>query len=282
MTMNKNANPLVPVKLRDKNGHMVTRWVRMLESGEHALNLPAPSFTVPQRMVDDTFDILFPDFNEDTEMLMDVFGQDVEYTDVFIRHALEYLPLSTLTAFTAAFTDDASPGQNYLALCAYDYLFAMYSVGRGDDSLTEFDQSVTTLNNATVFHQAMSDLSRASGHRLNADDVNYVLNWALHCYETPDENVALNLSYPDSQTDYSKLSQRKQREAVGYVITFRAMQHAGVEDGRPRPETAAFVADNLDRQREIASVMISRKIQDVGLLKEMLDSEAPVLTDGVL
>jgi hypothetical protein len=159
----------------------------------------------------------------------------------------------------------------------------MYSVGRGDDTQPEYDQSVTALNNAMVFHQAFTDLSAASGDKLNADDVEYVLNWALHCYENPDSNVAVNRQYQESAVDYSKRPLREQRDAIAYLIAFRSMQHAGAnEDGRPAPETVAFVADNLDRQREIASIMISRKTQDVGLLKEVLDSDAPVLTDGVL
>ena len=282
--MTTSSNSLVPIQRRDKNGHMVTRWVKLLETGEQEMNIPAPAAPAPTSVIDSTTAVLFPEFDEESERLLDVFGQECEYTGVFISHALERLPVKTLKGFNSSFTNENISGQNLLALDMYNYLDSVYESG-GEDELPErYQRTVTDLNNALVFHEALSDLAAVSGNNINADSTCYILNWATSCLEDPNRNPGSNHKYPASSIDYSKLPQRERQEAIAFVIAFRVSQCANINSGtvRPSPELVSLIADNLERQREVMAVMLDRKTDNVDVLKEILELETPVLAKGVL
>lgn len=282
--MTTSNDSLVPIQRRDKNGHMVTRWVKLLVTGEQEMNIPAPAAPAPVSVIDSTAAALFPEFNEDSELLLDVFGQDCEYTGVFISHALERLPVKTLREFSDSFTNENISGQNLLALSMYSYLDSVYESGGEDDLPERYQRTVTDLNNALVFHEALSDLSTVTGNNINAESTRYILNWATSCLEDPSRNPGSNHTYPASSIDYSKLPQRERQEAIAFVIAFRVSQCANINNGTVRPslEAISIIADNLDRQREVITAMINRKTDDAGILKEILELETPVLADGVL
>jgi hypothetical protein len=285
MNANVNVNPLKQVKVRDKNGHMVTRWMRVLEeTGETAITVPAPAIPSSPEIVESTMWRLFPEFDEESENMLDIFGQYWDYTDVFTRHALGLLPPKTMQQLSDQFNDDGSGAQCFLALTAYEYVIAMSERGSEEDSQVHYDKAVRKLNNALVFREVLSELTEVCNLTRTAGDMNYTLNMTLANYEHTgpdplhDEKVL-------SDTDYSKAPKHERKKAVAFVIAFNLNQYFRMDDGGtelPSPEFVEFIRENLDRQRQVIELVETRRTNDVSVLKEMFASDAPALVSGVL
>lgn len=280
--MSTNVNPLRQVKVRDKNGHMVTRWMRVLEeTGETAITVPAPVIPSSPEMVESTMWRLFPEFDEESENMLDIFGQYWDCTDVFTRHALSLLPSKTMQQLSEQFSDDGSGAQCFLALTAYEYVIAMSERGSEEDSYVYYDKAVRKLNNALVFREVLNDLTEVCHVTRSADDTSYMLNMTLANYEQDplyDETVL-------SDIDYSKVPKHERKKAVAFAIAFNLNQYFRMDEGgaeSPAPEFVEFVKDNLGRQRDIMELVAARKTNDVAVLREILSSDAPALVSGVL
>lgn len=270
------------VKVRDKNGHMVTRWMRVLEeTGEAAITVPAPVLPSSPEVVDSTMWRLFPEFDEESGNMVDIFSQHWYYTDVFTRHALGLLPPKTMQRLNDEFNDDSSAAQCLLALTVYEYVTSMYERGRDDDSQSHYDAAVRKLNNVLVFREAMSDVTDTCGIKRHADDMNYALNMTLANYEQSpvvDEKAL-------SEKDYSKVPIHERKKAIAFLIAFNLNQYYGMDEGGtqlPEPEFVELFRNNLDRKRQVMEAVASRKTNDVSLLKQVLASETPPLASGVL
>jgi hypothetical protein len=280
--MTANVNPLKQVKVRDKNGHMVTRWMRVLEeTGETAITVPAPVIPSSPEMVESTMWRLFPEFDEESGKMLDIFSQYWDYTDVFTRHALGLLPPKTMQQLSDQFNDDGSGAQCFLALTAYEYVTAMSEYGREEDSQVHYDNAVRKLNNALVFREALNDLTEACHLTRSAGDTNYMLNMTLANYE----HDPVHNEHVLSEVDYSKTPKHERQKAIAFAIAFNLNQYFRMDEGgteRPAPEFVEFIGENLDRQRQVIELVETRRTNDVSVLKEMFTSDTPALVSGVL
>jgi hypothetical protein len=285
--MTTSVNPLKPVQVRDKNGHMVTRWVRVLEeTGERAIVVPPPAVPSSPQLVESTMWRLFPEFDEEAGCMTDIFSQEWGYSDVFTRHALGMLPTKTMTRLSEEFSDDSSAAQCHTALVSYQYLNAMAAHGSDEDSQEHYDVAVARLNNALMFREVLNELTAFSGITQGADDTEYVLAWAMKSYEDPNSGAWKNGVYVPSRIDYSVLPKREREQVIAYLVAFRVNQYVGIdasgEDRSPEPDYVDFIRKNLDRRQEIMAIVKLRRTNDVGLLQEMLSADAPALVGGVL
>lgn len=279
--MTTSTHPLVQRQMIDKNGHMVTRWVRVLETGEPALNIPVPQSPALKQFAKTSFDKLFPDFDEESGYLIDVFGAHCYYTEVFSAHALEVLPPRTLRQLSESLNDDASTGQCFLSRSAYDYLACVYEHGQEEDAQKHYEAGLRILNNAMVFREALDNLAVAEDCRLVVEDYQSILLEELDKYEDPKKiRPRVNYEPPPTEVDYGKLPRRQQKEAIAFVIATRLMKK--VPKKGASPELVKLVLDNFDRQQDLIRLAAKRGVEDVALLKELMEADVLALTDGML
>lgn len=285
--MTTSVNPLKPIQMRDKNGHMVTRWVRVLEeTGERAITVPPPAIQSSPEIVESTLWRLFPEFDDELGCMMDIYGQEWGHSDVFTRHALSMLPSKTMTRLSEEFSDDSSAAQCHTALVTYQYFNVMSAYGSDEESQEHYDVAVARLNNALLFREVLNELVAFGGITQGADDTEYVLAWAMKSHEDPNNGAWKNGVYVPSRIDYSVLPKRDREQVIAYLIAFRVNQYVGIdatgEDRSPEPEYVEFIRENFDRRHEIMEIVKQRKTNDVKLIQEMLSTDAPALVGGVL
>jgi len=285
-SMTTGVNPLKPVQMRDKNGHMVTRWMRVLEeTGEPAIVVPAPAIPSAPQVIESVLWRLFPEFDEESGKMIDIFSQDWEYTDVFTRHALSMLPAKTMKWLHDDFNDDSSITQCHLALVTYRYLMAMHEYGREDNAGEQYEAAVRHLNNTLLLREAMQDLADVTGELKTAEDMDCLLNWSLECLERPDLDPRGVGGMNQSSIDYAQDSKREPDDVVAYVIALRLTEFftPGLErnDGAT-PEFIEFVRSHHDNRSQIMDMVRERRTTDVAVLQSMLETESPAMSSGAL
>jgi len=280
-------NPLVPQKRLDKNGQAVTRWVRVLENGEPGIKIPAPQSLALKEFATATFEKLFPG-EDDAGYLIDMRGSTWLYSAPFVIHALETLPPKTLRKLSESVTGEKTVSQSYLSVSVNEYLGAMYDYRTEDGIGERYNTAVTDLNNVLVFHETLDTLASTVKYFMSPEDYPELLFSELSRYE-----VELGVRHKDargeyggpvlsSTVDYGNLPKRKQKEAIAYVIASRLTREYVSEKGSPSKSLVKLVYANLDRQKEIIALVQERGADDVQVLSEMIGSETPAISSGML
>lgn len=285
--MNTNANQLVPQKRLDKNGQAVTRWVKVLDNGEPGIKIPAPQSPALTRFAETAFQNLFPSVEEDSGYLIDLVGARWYYSAEFVTHALEILPPKTMRKLSETITGEKTSAQKYLSLEANQYLTMMYDNRESEDIQDKYDAAVGWLNNALIFHEALDNLMTIESYHVSSMDYSDLLTTELYRYEISEglrePKKTGDYSGPKpSAIDYAQLPVRKQKEVIAFVIASRLAREYVSERGMPDKELIRFVYTNLDRQREVINLVKERGADDVSVLTQMLNSETPAISSGLL
>lgn len=282
------SDQLVPQKRVDKNGHAVTRWVKFLSNGEPGIKIPAPQSPVLTDFAESVFVRLFPDSEEKTDYLIDLVGSKWYFTAEFAVHGLAVMPPKTLKTLNDVVTGEKVTSQKYLLLHVSKYLDLMFLDRDAEDVQSKYDASVLEIGNALVFHDALENLASLEQYYYGADDYDDSLRRELHRYEVSTglrEATARELdgySLERSKVNYFSSPVRKQKEAIAYVIASRLTREFVSERGTVDPSFVKLVRDNLDRQREIIDLVKVRGADDIHVLSDVLNTDTPSISSGML
>lgn len=276
---------LTPIQMEDKNGHMVTRWVKLLPSGEPALNIPSPQSPALTRFATDSFHKLFPEVEEESGYLKDRLGSRWFYTKDFVVDALESLPPKTLRKLNDLLTGvpdgkrDAQ--QEYLMLGATAYLNAMYNNCTMDETTVQsvYEVAVVKMNNCLLFHEVIHHLASTEQYNMSGGDYEYLLGRELQRYEGVRSGVDEDYS---SKTDYSTLPKRKQNEVIANLMAQYLTREFTSHHYTVEPEFVKFLYDHIDRKQEVIALVVERSANDVGALRAVMDSGVSALSSGAL
>ena len=277
---------LTPIQMEDRNGHMVTRWVKLLPSGEPALNIPSPQSPALTRFATDSFHKLFPSVEKESGYLKDAMGARWFYTKDFVIDSFESLPPRTLRKLNDLLTGvpdgkrDAL--QEYLMLGATEYLDAMYNNCTMDEATIQsvYEVAVVKINNSLLFHETIHNLASTEQYNMAGSDYRYLLNREIARYEKtkPDsdgEPVASNI-------DYSLLPKKKQNEVIAHLMAQYLTREFTSHHYTVDPEFTKFLYDHVDRQQEVIAVVMERRADNVGALRAVMDNSVSALSSGAL
>lgn len=278
---------LTPQKRLDKNGQAVTRWVKVLENGEPGIKIPAPQSPALARFAESAFQNLFPSIEEGSGYLIDVVGSKWFFTADFAKHALVTLPPKTLRKLSETITGEKNAIQGYLSLETNRYLVEMYDHRTDDDIQERYEIAVAQLNNTLVFAEALTSLTVTEPYYVSAADYPYMLSTELDRYEKQAGLRAVTSrndygQVEDSKINYGDMPVRKQKEAIAYVIASKLTREYTSEHGLPAQDFIKFVYENLDRQKDVIHLVKERGADDVHVLSEMMNSETPAISSGML
>lgn len=282
--MKMKDSPLVPVPMVDKNGKTVTRWTRVLETGEPEVNIPAPKSPALSQMAETVFARLFPDIDGETGYLKDCMGARWYQSYEFCSHVISVLPPKTLKTLIEKYDYDRSAVQRYITKTLITYVGDMYENGQGEEAEKHYADRVREINNALVFFEPLMTVLPLLDYPPADDDIPILINWGVECYEGEDVNVRKYEHYsPETTVDYGAAPRRKREEAQGFFIAMFLNKHFGDVAERPAPALVKLVTENLHRQEEIRNLAQERSVKDVKLIKSILDGgEAVPLSGGML
>lgn len=276
-------NPLMPEARADKDGKVVRRWVKVLETGEPAIPIPAPKSPDQKHLSESLFAKMYVDVVPETGYLIDACGREVYYTYEFTEHVLNLLPTVTLRRLAEQITDSNDSEQSYLMMPLFKYVDTMYE-RESDDHVDEIMKNgVTSINNALVFHRPLGIIAGETNMLRMAEDYMYVLNAALEVYEGTRSQREVEFEEHTSKVDYSKLPKKDRNRAIGFV-TASCLTRSFTETKRttPSPEAVDLMADNVDRLQDVVDVAAGRGFEDMEMIRELLKSDVPSLREGML
>ena len=258
---------------------MVTRWVRLLPSGEPALDLPAPQSPALTAFARESFHKLFPEVEKESGYLIDVAGAKWFYTEDFVKNALESLPPRTLRKLNDTLTGEKTEIQKFLHLAVNHYLTALYNNWQDEGLAEVHSEGAVKVNNALLFRETLECLGTVETYHMGAGDYTYILNRELSRYEGVKPT-----SYDDyaSKVDYSSLPRRKQNEATAYLMASYLSREYSAERNKVNPALVKFIYDHVERQHDIVDLIQARGADDVALLRSVMGSEVPSLSGGEL
>lgn len=274
-----SSAPLTPIQMEDKNGRMVTRWVRLLPSGEPALDLPTPKSPVLTAFAKESFQKLFPEVEKESGYLIDLGGTRWFYTEDFVTNALESLPPRTLRKLNDTLTGEKTEIQKFLHLAVNGYLTALYNHWQDEGLAEVHSEGAAQVNNALLFHETLERLGTIETYHVGAGDYRYMLSRELARYEgvkTAADEEAI------SKLDYSSLPRRKQKEATAYLMASYLSREFAAERHKVNPVLVKFIYDHVDRQQDIIDLVKERGLDDVALLRAVMETEVPALSSGEL
>lgn len=277
------ANPLVPEARPDKDGKVVTRWVKVLETGEPAIPIPAPKAPDQKHLSESLFAKMYVDINEESGYLIDACGREVYYTYEFTEHVLGLLPTATLRGLAKRLTHDAGSVQSFLMMPLFTYVDSMYE-RENDDRVEEIMESgVTSINNALVFHEVLATVDAHTKQMRMADDYMFVLNSTLERHEGTRGQRTSEWQEHVSKIDYSKVPKPQRDQAIGYVIA-SCLTNGFTEKKRwvPSPEAVDLVASHVDDLQRVVDIAAERTFEDIDMIRSVLESPVQSLSDGVL
>jgi hypothetical protein len=239
------------------------------------------------RFAETAFHNLFPSVEEDSGYLIDLVGARWYYSAEFVTHALEILPPKTMRKLSETITGEKTPVQKYLSLETNQYLTTMYENRESENIQGKYDAAVGWLSNALIFHEALDNLMSLESYHVSSMDYSDLLNTELYRYEMSEglrePKKVGDYSGPEaSAIDYAQLPVRKQKEVTAFVIASRLAREYVSERGMPDKDLIRFVYTNLDRQRDVIKLIKERGADDIQVLSEMLDSETPAISSGML
>lgn len=273
------SNELTPMKRVDKNGHTVTRWVRVLDSGEPAIDIPAAKVALQSPVAAEVMSGLFPDFNEETGMPVTAFGDDSFTSYEFSEHAIQSLPLKTLKGLlTKLDTKDTSGAQCHLIRAVYVYIEAMLHHATDDTVEEEYKRQVRFLNNAITFHDAFSSVYEKKGYHASAGQASGVIRRSLNFFG---DDTATSPSHGEAEIliDYSEVDDETQARACGAVMAYVLSGRFAEERHR---DLMTLMGDYPNDQQRIIDLVEERQSVNVTVLRDLLTHDAPAISDGVL
>jgi hypothetical protein len=277
------ANPLVPEARPDKDGKVVTRWVKVLETGEPAIPIPAPKAPDQKILSESLFAKMYVDIDENTGYLIDACGREVYYTYEFTEHVLGLLPTPTLRSISKHLTDGTGSEQSFLMMPLFAYVDSMYE-RENDDRVEEImETGVTRINNALVFHGALSTIDSRTNQMRMAEDYLYILNSTLEMHEGTRSQRETDFEEHVSSIDYSKVPKQQRDQAIGF-ITASCLTYSFTDEHRrvPSPEAVDFVASRIDDLQRIVDIAAERTFEDIEVIRRVLESPVAALSDGAL
>ena len=282
--MKNSSSPLVAVPMVDKNGKTVTRWTRLLETGEPEVNIPAPKSPALNQMAETVFARLFPDIEEESGYLIDAMGARWFQSYEFCSHAISLLPPTTLKDLIAKYDYNRSAVQRHLTKSLINYVGAMYEHGQAEDASDHYAKHVAGINNALVFFEPLNTIIPLEKYAPADDDIPDLINWGVQYYEDDRIRVNKHTYYAvPTPVDYGALPRRKRDEAKAFFLAMYLNQRCGNENERPDPELVKLISENMDRQEEIRDLALERSTKNVPLLRNLLNGgEVSALSGGEL
>ena len=242
-------NSLVPIRRPDKNGRMVTRWVRSWEVESSALNVPAPVILSPS--------------GRDTEKmrseLSDALGGSA-YEDAVgnITNNLDNLTGKTLEVLIDSYRADER-GKDALGLWVSKY---------GNRNNGEFGEQM--IREMTTYRPAFSS---------DADP-----NFIEHAVSALGEYKQLPRT-----GDYSSVEPELQEFIHGLMSITEHLHSEWFdqdEDSVPHiiqnKELVALIFEHPEQVEMVRAAMIERKTEDADIIREVLNSESTSLSQGAL
>lgn len=281
---------LIPEVRADKDGKLVTRHVRAVTNDAASKKFPAPMGNVTSQAEADLKEVkdgligilnhyrnLVNEAEErDAEAELDLDDEDALWQmddgesdelgfdpNSFIEAAsigtaLEELPASTISHMRAKMESDKYSDDYEIAV-----LHAL-SFGDNDPQLMDY---------LTALHSEVSDLFPERDILSESDTNSYTLMVQFVQGLRNFESIGYVLPDIFNATD----EERMVMHSLNFLNT-----EVGNDEGKADPALGRIVMDNPDRAGDIVELMITRRTKDVDVIREIIESQVPSVSSGLL
>lgn len=272
---------LVPVRRTDVNGKTVTRWVKSGADGKAApRGIPMPKSKSRAEVTESVCNILFPSMDDETYP-RNINGIATFFTLEFAEQSISLLPARTVKLLHDTLEElPDGKAKSMLAQTVYDHIREMEDM-EGTAALKECVVIQNRLiANTCVFAESIEAISHAPGRygKRSVSDLMGDMSRAVALHE------GKTLDYlSHSMNDYSSLSGKSREEAQNSVMAHLLLDEFGAyNDDSPTDSHRQLVSEQRGNWNALTRAAMERGFSDPEMLSEILNSETPAISSGVL
>lgn len=278
---------LIAEKRVDINGKTTTRWVKAGADNKPApRGIPAPKSKNGQEIATSIRMTLFPetqvfDDHPGEEYAVTINGTSTFYSPQFAQQTLERVPAHTKKLLEETLNGlENDKTKRWVAQTVYDMMREMYDMGGTAAAPQVLKEQSRIVANTCTFSGAMQALNSVEGTSVNAvNDIMFMLDTSLAALE----NDGYYRGNPGaSQIDYSKEPRHTREHAQNYVMADQLHRQFGSFTERLSDAHVALAASYRGDWERLIKVVQDRGFDDTDLIRSIMDSETPAISEGML